>query len=76
MAKRDYTKFSNHVEEEKVEEVADMFEPTGDPEDDYAFMEENCFIISEEETEYFDPNIPDVFPVPGAICVPPVAAVP
>ena len=28
MAKRDYTKFSNHVEEETVEEVAEMFEPT------------------------------------------------
>lgn len=28
MAKRDYTKFSNHVEEEKVEEVTEIFEPT------------------------------------------------
>lgn len=28
MAKRDYTKFSNHVEEEKIEEVVEPVEPT------------------------------------------------
>ena len=40
---------------------SDFFEPTGDPEDDYAFMEENCFVKVDEETEYFDPDIPNVY---------------
>ena len=40
---------------------SDFFEPTGDPEDDYAFMEENCFVKVDEATEHFDPEIPDVY---------------
>ena len=40
---------------------SDFFKPTGDPEDDYAFMEENCFIKVDEVTEYFDPDIPDIY---------------
>ena len=40
---------------------SDRFKPTGDPEDDYAFIEENCFVISNEPTEYFDEQEPNKF---------------
>jgi hypothetical protein len=40
---------------------SDFFEPTWDPEDDYAFIEENCFVQVDEETEYFDPDVPDIY---------------